>query len=96
MKSPKAPKKTAEQASTERRQQFLLDDEIEETEGRLKATARGKLGKASLLTSGSTRRGGAKGGAGGSSGSSGSPLIGPSTGGGGGIRRGFGGGMNRK
>ena len=93
MKSPKAPKKTAEQASTERRQQFLLDDEIEETEGRLKAVARGKLGKASLLTTGATRRGGATGGAGGSSGSS---LIGPSTGGGGGIRRGFGGGMNRK
>jgi hypothetical protein len=94
MKSPKAPKKTAEQASTERRQQFLLDDEIEETEGRLKAVARGKLGKASLLTTGATRRGGATGGAGGSSGSS---LIGPSTGGGGvGIRRGFGGSVNRK
>ena len=62
MKSPKAPKKTAEQVSVERRQQFMLDEEIEETEGRLKAVARGKLGKASLLTSGATRRGGATGG----------------------------------
>ena len=62
MKSQKAPKKTAEQVSVERRQQFMLDEEIEETEGRLKAVARGKLGKASLLTSGATRRGGATGG----------------------------------
>ena len=62
MKSPKAPKKTAEQVSVERRQQFMLDEEIEETEGRLKAVARGKLGKASLLASGATRRGGATGG----------------------------------
>ena len=37
MKSPKAPKKTAEQVSVERRQQFMLDEEIEETESRLKA-----------------------------------------------------------
>jgi hypothetical protein len=94
MKSSKKEEKTAEQVSTERRQQFLLDDEIEETEGRLKATARGKLGKASLLTSGSTRRGGATGATGATGGSS---LIGPSTGGGGGgIRRGFGGSVNHK
>jgi hypothetical protein len=94
MKSSKKEEKTAEQVSTERRQQFLLDDEIEETEGRLKATARGKLGKASLLTSGSTRRGGATGATGATGGSGGSSLIGPSTGGGG-VGRRFGGGMHK-
>jgi hypothetical protein len=59
MKAPKAPKKTQEQVATERRQQFMLDEEIDETEGRLKAVARGKLGKTSLLASGAGRRGGA-------------------------------------
>lgn len=93
MKSPKAPKKTAEQVSVERRQQFMLDEEIEETEGRLKAVARGKLGKASLLTSGATRRGGATGGS--------SLIGGASTGGasgsGGNAPRTFtGGSRNRK
>ena len=93
MKSPKAPKKTAEQVSVERRQQFMLDEEIEETEGRLKAVARGKLGKASLLASGATRRGGATGGS--------SLIGGASTGGasgsGGNAPRTFtGGSSNRK
>jgi hypothetical protein len=85
MKSPKAPKKTAEQVSVERRQQFMLDEEIEETENRLKSVARGKLGKSSLLASGANRRGGASGSAGGGSSflSSGSaPTSGPSGGGG--------------
>ena len=85
MKSPKAPKKTAEQVSVERRQQFMLDEEIEETEGRLKAVARGKLGKASLLASGATRRGGATGGSSliGGAGSAGSGGTGGGGGGGG-------------
>ena len=62
MKPHRTPKKTQEQVATERRQQFILDEEIDETEGRLKAVARGKLGKASLLASGKGRRGGASAG----------------------------------
>lgn len=86
MKSPKAPKKTAEQESVERRQQFLLDEEIEETENRLKAVARGKLGKSSLLASGATRRGGSSTGSSFLTSVSGSPSggsTGGSSGGGG-------------
>ena len=101
MKSPKAPKKTQEQVATERRQQFMLDEEIDETEGRLKAVARGKLGKASLLASGAGRRGGASKGSSMLSGSgvSGSGYRGGSAGGsgsgGGGSRApGQGGGTN--
>lgn len=86
MKSPKAPKKTAEQVNTERRQQFMLDEEIDETESRLKAVARGKLGKASLMGAGTGRRGSASSaGSGTSFLSSGSaPTRSPSSGGGGG------------
>lgn len=85
MKSPKAPKKTAEQVSVERRQQFMLDEEIEETENRLKSVARGKLGKSSLLASGANRRGGASGSASGGSSflSSGTAPTGAPSGGGG-------------
>ena len=63
----------------------MLDEEIEETEGRLKAVARGKLGKASLLTSGATRRGGATGGSSliGGAGSAGTGGTGGGGGGGG-------------
>lgn len=49
MKSPKAPKKTAEEVAVERRQTMLLDKEIEEEETRFKQLAGGKLGKKSLL-----------------------------------------------
>ena len=48
--SPKTPEKTAQEAALERRQSMILDDEIEETEERLKLIARGKLGRNSLLT----------------------------------------------
>ena len=42
-------KKTAEQVAMERRQRDQLNEEIAASERRLKATARGKLGKRSLL-----------------------------------------------
>ena len=49
MKSPKAPKPTAQAIAVERRQQVALDKEIEEQEQRLSAARRGKLGIKSLL-----------------------------------------------
>jgi len=49
MKSPKAPKPTAQQLAVERRQAAALDEEIREQEERFKAMARGKLGTKSLL-----------------------------------------------
>lgn len=50
MKSPKAPKPTAEQLAVERRQQVALDKEIEEQEQRLRAVTRSTLGTKSLLS----------------------------------------------
>ena len=49
MKSPKAPKPTAQQIAVERRQAQALDEEIREQEERFRAMARGKLGTKSLL-----------------------------------------------
>jgi len=49
MKSPKAPKPTAQQLAVERRQAVALDEEIREQEERFRAMARGKLGTKSLL-----------------------------------------------
>ena len=49
MKSPKAPKPTAQQVAVERRQAAALDEEIREQEERFRAMARGKLGTKSLL-----------------------------------------------
>jgi hypothetical protein len=49
MRKPKAPKKSAQEVAVERRQQIMLDKEIEEQEDRFRAMSRGKLGKASLL-----------------------------------------------
>jgi len=49
MKTPKAPKPTAQQVAVERRQTAMLDEEISEQESRFKAMARGKLGQKSLL-----------------------------------------------
>ena len=49
MKSPKAPKPTAQQVAVERRQAAALDEEIREQEERFAAMARGKLGTKSLL-----------------------------------------------
>jgi hypothetical protein len=70
--NPKAPKKTAEQDATERRTQSLLNKEIEESEEKFKALARGKLGRQSLLSgaprnvaeAASGSRSGGRGGAG--------------------------------
>lgn len=53
-KSPKSPEKTAEQAALERRQRSMLDEEIEDTEERLKSLARGRIGTRSLLTGAAT------------------------------------------
>lgn len=49
MKTPKAPKPTAQEIAVERRQTAMLDEEISEQESRFKAMARGKLGQKSLL-----------------------------------------------
>ncbi len=49
MKSPKAPKPTAQQIAVERRQAAALDEEIREQEERFRAMARDKLGTKSLL-----------------------------------------------
>lgn len=49
LKSPKAPKPTAQQVAVERRQAAALDEEIAEQEERFRAMARGKLGTKSLL-----------------------------------------------
>lgn len=47
---PDTPEKTAAEDALERRQRSMLDDEIAESEQRLKAIARGKLGRESLLS----------------------------------------------
>ena len=49
MKSPKAPKPTAEEVSMAARQSRALDEETEDMEKRLKAVTRGTLGSKSLL-----------------------------------------------
>ena len=73
LKRPKAPEPTAQELAVVERQSRRLDEEIEESEKRLKAIARGRLGAASLLApgiqtstgsaraSGSTRSGGSRG-----------------------------------
>ena len=64
MKTPKAPKPTAQEVALERRQTMMLDQEIGEQEQRFKAMARGKLGQASLLGNAPRTRGEAAGGGG--------------------------------
>ena len=44
MKRPKAPEPTAQELAVVERQSRQLDEEMEESEKRLKALARGKLG----------------------------------------------------
>lgn len=56
MKSPKAPKPTAEETAMVRRQQMELDEETAKTEKRLKAVSRGTLGTKSLLASAKTSK----------------------------------------
>jgi len=54
MKRPKAPEPTAQELAVVERQSRMLDEEMEESEKRLKALARGKLGSKSLLARGNT------------------------------------------
>lgn len=49
MKRPKIPEPTAQELAVVERQSRQLDEEMEESEKRLKAIARGKLGPRSLL-----------------------------------------------
>ena len=74
--SPKSPDKTAEELAIERRQRSLLDDEIGESEDRLKALARGTLGRSSLLSGAPKDRMAAAGGKRGSSGGAASLVSG--------------------
>lgn len=57
MQKPKRPEKTAEEKAIETRQSMLLDEEIAESEEKLKAIAKGKLGRKSLLKGAPTTRG---------------------------------------
>lgn len=54
MKRPKAPEPTAQELAVVERQSRMLDEEMEESEKRLKALARGKLGSKSLLAKGAS------------------------------------------
>lgn len=49
MKRPKQPRKTPQEIAMERRTERRLDEEIGQTESRLKAQARGTVGAKSLL-----------------------------------------------
>ena len=73
MKSPKAPKPTAEEVSMAARQSRALDEDTEDMEKRLKAVARGSLGSKSLLAKASTT---GSSGAGGASSRGGSSIFG--------------------
>jgi len=55
MKRPKAPKPTAQELAVVERQSRMLDEEMEESEKRLKALARGKLGSKSLLANSASK-----------------------------------------
>lgn len=97
MKTPKAPKPTAQEVALERRQTMMLDKEIGEQEQRFKAMARGKLGQASLLGNAPRTRGEAAGGGGKASASMASARgIGSLMGGITGYSAGGGGGMSGK
>ena len=66
MKRPKAPEPTAQELAVVERQSRQLDEEMEESEKRLKALARGKLGSKSLLAKSAAKStSGAKGAKGG-------------------------------
>ena len=95
MKKPKAPKKSAQEVAVERRQQIMLDKEIEEQEDRFRAMSRGKLGRSSLLA-GAPRTRGEAAGRGATAGGRTSMVGGMSGGYGGGIFSGgmFGGGSS--
>jgi hypothetical protein len=73
MKRPKAPEPTAQELAVVERRSRMLDEEMEESEKRLKAIARGKLGSKSLLAKSASKSTsgtkGAKGAAGSRTGS---------------------------
>ena len=100
MKSPKAPKPTAQQIAVERRQAAALDEEIREQEERFKAMARGKLGTKSLLGGAPRSRAEAAGGRSGAApartmlGMGGARAAGPRASSGGGSPMGPYGGVN--
>ena len=79
LKKPKAPPKTAEQQAVEKRNQTLLDQEIKKQEDLLKRLARGKLGRASLLSGAPKTVAQASAGSPGGGSGGGSLLSGPST-----------------
>jgi len=54
-KSKPSTAKTAEEIALERRQRSMLDEEIEESEERFKAMARGQKGRGSLLSQAKTK-----------------------------------------
>ncbi len=58
LKRPKAPEPTAQELAAEQRTSRMLDEEIEESEKRLKAAARSKLGASSLLAQATKASGG--------------------------------------
>lgn len=59
MEKPKAPKKTAQEVAMEVRQRAMLDEEIKDTEDKLRTVKRGKLGAASMLGGGKKAKAGA-------------------------------------
>lgn len=73
MKKPKKPKKTEQEKAMERRQTMMLDEEIEESEDRFRALARGSLGKKSLLSRAASTRAQSAGGGRGTSRASSAP-----------------------
>ena len=88
MKRPKTPEPTAQEKAVVERQSRMLDEEMEESEKRLKALARGRLGSKSLLAK--------AGGAGGQSGATrgftgaGAGIFGGGSAGSSGLRSGSG------
>ncbi len=62
LKRPKAPEPTAQELAVVERQSRRLDEEIEESEKRLKAIARNRLGSASLLVPGNASSTGTRAG----------------------------------
>lgn len=92
---PKPPPKTAEELAIEMAQKRALDKEIEISEKKMKAMARGKLGRQSLLSGGTpeatvSASGSGRGGRGGA----GSLLSGTSVSGGGSASASYGGGIS--
>ena len=86
MKRPKTPEPTAQEKAVVERQSRMLDEEMEESEKRLKALARGKLGSKSLLA----KAGGVGGQSGVTRGFTGAGIFGGGSTGSSGLRSGAG------